>query len=268
MRLWPWQRRRGTAAPTGVERATDAPTPTDANAELRQLPGWWVRLAGERFDLDALVALRLKEIEVRRLDGRYYLRAEAFANVAESSDVERAAEEIVGVLNGAARVEHGNSREVRVDASTRVNADGRIENFVSLAATITGRSRLTVTLSTGRKSQEVQSVAARVAENALQGDDRVRALTIFGRDGLDWRDLFYIVEIAEAALGGALYADGTVSGAEIRRFTHTAQSPTVLGEKARHGHERTEPPTKPMPFDEARSLVGRVLKVWLDSQEA
>lgn len=255
-------------SPTGVDLAIEAATATDPNAELRQLPGWWARLAGERLDLDAFVALHLQGIEVRHLDGRYYLRAEAFADVGESSDVERVSEEIVGVLNGAARVEHGNSREVRIDTATRVHEDGRIEVFVNLAATVTGRSRLTVTLTTGRESQATQSVAAGVAANALQGADRVRAVTIFGRDELDWRDLFYVFEVAEAALGSALYDDGTVSRAEIRRFTHTAQSPTALGEEARHGHERSEPPANPMPFVEARSLVGRVLKVWLGSQEA
>lgn len=255
-------------APKGVDLATEAATTTDPNAELRKLPGWWARLAGERLDLDALVALRVKGIEVRRLDDRYYLRAEAFADVGESSDVVRVAEEIVGVLNGAARVEHGNRREVRIDAATRVHEDGRIENFVNLAATITGRSRLTVTLATGRGSQSTQSVAARVAANALHDADRVRAVTIFGRDELDWRDLFYVFEVAEAALGTALYDDGTISRAAIRRFTHTAQSPAALGEEARHGRERTEPPANPMPFDEARSLVARILKVWLGSQDA
>lgn len=254
-------------SPTGVDLAIEAATATDPNAELRQLPGWWARLAGERLDLDAFVALHLQGIEVRHLDGRYYLRAEAFADVGESSDVERVAEEIVGVLNGSARIEHGNSREVRVDTATRVHEDGRIENFVNLAATITSRSRLTATLTTAREPQVTQTIAARVATNAMQDNDRARAVTIFGRDALDWRDLFYVFEVAEAALGSALY-DGTVSRAEIRRFTHTAQSPSALGEEARHGHERTEPPANPMPFDEARSLVGRILKLWLGSQEA
>jgi hypothetical protein len=69
--------------------------------------------------------------------------------------------------------------------------------------------------------------------------------------------------IAEAAMGPAMYADGTVSRADVGRFTHTAQSPTALGDAARHGTEKTTPPVRPMPFDEARTLINRILRIWL-----
>lgn len=92
-----------------------------------------------------------------------------------------------------------------------------------------------------------------------------RALRIFGRDDVDYRDLYHVFEIAEAAIGNRIYSDGTVTAAEVSRFKHTANSVHALGDQARHGHEATQPPSQPMSFPEAQALVGRVLRVWFDA---
>jgi len=96
----------------------------------------------------------------------------------------------------------------------------------------------------------------------LTDPEAERALRIFGRDDVDYRDLYYVFEIAQRELGARMFASGTDAEAEVRRFTHTAQSPTALGDTARHGHEREQPPANPMPLAEARDLL-RILSIWL-----
>jgi hypothetical protein len=110
---------------------------------------------------------------------------------------------------------------------------------------------------------ESEPTTAEQALAAAMNDPQAeRALRIFGRDDIDYRDLYHVLEIAEAAIGSRIYSSGTVAAAEVRRFKHTANSVHALGDEARHGHEATQPPSQPMSFAEARVLVGRVLHVW------
>jgi len=239
----------------------------DPNQELRLHPGWWARLEGEKLDLDALAEALgdSSPLQIRELDGRHYLRMADFDQVDESGDVETRAGEVVRILNGAARVQYGDSREVRVDAAARVEPNGQIQHFIHLSGTVHARARVSATLTVGGESVPAApepSVAERAVGAALNDPQAERALRIFGRDDVDYRDLYHVLEIAEAAFGGDIYSDGTVTTAEVRRFKHTANSVHALGDQARHGHEATQPPSQPTSFAEAQALVGRVLRVW------
>jgi hypothetical protein len=204
-------------------------------------------------------------VQIHKFDGRYYLRMVELDQLDESGDVETRAGEILRIVNGAARVQYGNSREARVDAAARVHPDGQIQHFVHLSGAIHARSRVSATLTVGGgpvRATPEPTVAERAVGAALNDPQAERALRIFGRDDVDYRDLYHVLEIAEAAIGSSIYSDGTVTIAEVRRFKHTANSVHALGDQARHGHEPTKPPSQPMPFAEAQALVGRVLRVW------
>ncbi|MGH7884376.1 MAG: hypothetical protein ACRENO_01630, partial [Thermodesulfobacteriota bacterium] len=53
---------------------------------------------------------------------------------------------------------------------------------------------------------------------------------------------------------------------EIKRFKHTANSPSVLGEDARHGEENTQPPLKPMTLLEARQFIEKLIHNWISTK--
>jgi hypothetical protein len=235
--------------------------------ELRRHPGWWARLEGDEFDLKALASTLddRSPAQIHQFDGRYYLRIAEFDQFRESGDVETRASEILRVLNGAARVQYGNNREVRVDAAARVQRDGQIQHFIHASGTIHARARLSATLTVNGESVPAArepTIAERALEAALNDPQAERALRIFGRDDADYRDLYHVLEIAEAASGDNIYSEGTVMKADVRRFKHTANSVHALGDQARHGHEPTKPPSQPMPFPEAQALIGRVLRAW------
>ena len=243
---------------------TDA---SDPNQELRLHPGWWARLEGQQFDLEALAGALgdCSPVQIRQFDGRYYLRMGEFDQLNESGDVETRAGEVLRVVNGAARVEYGDAREVRVDAAARVHPNGQIQHFVHLSGAVHARARVSATLTVNGESVPAAReprVAERAVATALNDPQAERALRIFGRDDVDYRDLYRVFEIAEAAIGDGIYSDGTVTTAEVRRFKHTANSVHALGDQARHGHEATRPPSQPTSFAEAQALVGRVLRVW------
>lgn len=240
---------------------TDAPDP---NQELRLHRGWWARLDGEPLDLEALAeALGDRStVQVCQFDGRYYMRMAEFDQINESGVVETRAGEVLRVANGAARVQYGDNSEVRVDAVASVQPDGQIQHFIHASSTLHVRARISTTLTvTGEPRPAVrQSTITEQAIEAALGDSRAeRALRIFGRNDVDYRDLYHVFEIAEAAIGNGIYSDGTVTTAEVRRFKHTANSVHALGDQARHGHETTQPPPNPTSFAEAQALV---LRAW------
>ena len=240
----------------------------DPNQELRLHPGWWARLEGQHFDLEVLAKALgdTSSVRVSEFDGRYYMRMAEFDTMDDSDAVETRACEVLRVVNGAARVEHGNSREVRVDASARVQPNGQIQHFVHLSATVQGRARVSATVTVSGDSglaAPEPTITERAVEAALNDSQVERALRIFGRDDVDYRDLSNVFEIAEAAIGASIYSNGTVTQAEVARFTHTANSVHALGDQARHGSETTQPPPQPTSFAEAQALVGRVLRAWL-----
>lgn len=242
--------------------------PADTNQELRLHPGWWVRLDGEASDLEGLAGdlSGASPVEVREFDGRYYMRMVEFDRINESGDIETRASEVLRVVNGGARVQHGNNTEARVDAVARVRPDGRIDHFLHASSgSFRVRSRVSATLTAGDGSAVVPepSITERAARAALNDPQAERALRIFGRDDADYRDLYHVLEIAEAECGDAIYSDGTVTRSDVGRFKHTANSVHALGDQARHGHETIQPPQQPMSFDEAHALIGRVLRLWL-----
>jgi hypothetical protein len=217
--------------------------------------GWWVGLSGDQFDLEALrESVRGDEIEIARWDEAYFLRSTDFESLAESAAVERRGNEIVRVLNGAALVHFGNHRAVGVDRVVLVNEDGSKKWFVQLNAGIQVRSRVGATVSSAGGVPEQPPPPSDVEvflRLGLQREDVERALRIFGRPDVDWRDLYFVFEIVEGSVGGRMYDEGWVTRTEAERFTRTANSPTALSDEARHGQERTQPPPNPMTFEEA-----------------
>jgi len=51
--------------------------------------------------------------------------------------------------------------------------------------------------------------------------------------------------------------------AAVRRFKQTANSWRALGLRARHGHDETPPPARPVSIDEADTLIREVIRAWV-----
>jgi len=101
---------------------------------------------------------------------------------------------------------------------------------------------------------------------AASEPDVARALRLIGQAEPTWSVLYHLYEVVLGDVGGRIYDDGWASRAEVERFRRTANSPVVLGEDARHGRETTEPPSNPMSLREARDVVERLVRRWLEEK--
>src|SRR3954453_23618379 len=82
-----------------------------------------------------------------------------------------------------------------------------------------------------------------------------RALRVFAQGGVRWSDLYHAFEIVQSSVGAAMFDEGWITREQANLFSWTANSPDAVGEQARHGHQRTQPPPNPMSEQDAGSLI-------------
>jgi hypothetical protein len=102
-----------------------------------------------------------------------------------------------------------------------------------------------------------------------QSDEVVsRALRVFGQGRVRWSDLYHSFEIVQASVGSRMFDEDWITREETNLFTWTANSPAAVGEQARHGHQRNDPPPNPMSEDDALTLIQGLVRHWLDWKAA
>jgi hypothetical protein len=80
---------------------------------------------------------------------------------------------------------------------------------------------------------------------------------LFGTQEHSWGSLYCLYEVIEEDVGSIdkIANEGWATKTSIKRFKHTANSPSAIGDAARHGKESTTPPARPMELGEARALI-------------
>lgn len=92
------------------------------------------------------------------------------------------------------------------------------------------------------------------------------ALWVFN-DGRSFVNLYKCYEIVLSSVGGRV--NNWVPKPDIKRFAHTANSPSAIGYLwARHGSERGDPPAEPMSLEDADALVRKLIVSWLNDSRA
>lgn len=232
---------------------------------------WLVRLIGEPVDLKALSGLfDSPDLSVREDEADYYLRSSDFEVLTEADDVRLRASELVQRINGIASVSLGSFVAVSLDDVVRIGQDGKRLHHMTLLVQSRWVASFTATSPDGtvlRSSQQADADIVSWAALADQNSRVARALRIFGNREQNWDNLYKVYEAIEDDVGRRNIVDnGWASEKKISRFTSTANNALVVGDEARHGHEKHEPPKKPMSLSEARSFVKSILQDWLRSK--
>ena len=246
-------------------------------AEERMEEGWWTQLVGDEEDLQALAEIFTEPpLRVVERNGDYYLRADAFRSLADPGDVRARAAELLRRANGAVRLSRSQSTSVELSHAVFVSEAGGRQHFEVLTVEQTAVASLgmEVIRSPGQREEisvpqedepddpeqaDVQSWMTLASEDP----NVAQALRLLGQGDVTCSGLYHLYEIVLGDAGGRIYDEGWVTRSEIERFRRTANSPAVLGENARHGHETTEPPSNPMSQGDAQQLIEGLLVRWL-----
>ncbi len=247
------------------------PAPTGSiGRELRRIAStavWRVVLTGHPFDIETLQEQFPKGDPRVVQDGdRYCLESADFDSLAPDCVALMArAKALLAQMNGAARLVHPSLQGV--EAGRIVGPDAH-EHVVVEVGSIVGRGKVSVVgvRTDAGPIPPPPPPAGQVALEAATGNaDAGAALRLLGIGPLDWVNLYRILDCVRNAVGGleGIVSRGLSTRAELNRFTGTANSQKAIGDDARHGPGREEPPKNPMTVNEARDLICRVVRGWL-----
>lgn len=236
---------------------------------------WKVQISGDVSDLK-LLSDSLKELSVRIVESgnAHFIEAEAFNAFVDPKEVSKAAGELALVLSGVARLAYGARGQFSTGHVVNVNADGTENCYVFLEGINVRCSVgvLTVSTSEGGETITIKPVdpATGWIKSAISNPTVVKALRLHGAGSRDWVDLYRLYEVIEGDIGGIkkVASLGYATEETLRRFKHTANSPSAIGDDARHGKESTQPPNNPLPLHEARSIIEAILHAWLREKGA
>ncbi len=107
------------------------------------MPRWLVRLKGERFDIEDLPEfLRSSELKVVEENGAFYLQSSEFDFLTSPDEVRERGRALIKLINGVAKFDRDNYRDVSEDGITKVEDDGRSHHYVFLENAITVRAKV------------------------------------------------------------------------------------------------------------------------------
>lgn len=225
---------------------------------------WIVELVGTQVDLDDIrdgVAGMAWQVIDR--EGKPYLTS---LHLDSSTSVEEAvsqAEAFLDTLDGALKLIHRDHRLTSTGTVIHIRDDGSMNTFLRPEpAALRVRVRGGVILLGGQPQPTNYQRWLDVAEREPAVRD---ALHFFKQP--TWWNLYKAYEVIRQDVGGdhALKETCFVPGADLGRFTGTAQSRTHLGDDARHGVDPDPPIPNPMTLHEAQTVIERLIRAWIDA---
>ena len=219
---------------------------------------WQIHVKGGEEEIRLLDGLLSKSpFEFKRAGKRNFLTLPDVPADAPSEAIKAAADQLIEVVNGAARLYYANFDPVSYASVTRPKDDGTRQGYGYLTAQV-GDNAFTVV-------NPNDTTLLEWVEIGLADDDVARAFLLYGSLEPSWNNLYMVIEVIEDDLGGesGLIDAGIVSGADIKLFKHTANSYRALGSDARHATLATEPPATSMSLAGAKDLIRDLLREWV-----
>ena len=234
------------------------------DAGVEATSGWAVGLIGGEWELSEIAPHLGHVYRLRREADGWELQAAEFERLNIAADIRTLATEIVGLINGVARVRLDSPRLLSVGNVPRYRAGGA-KDVWAFPEPVTLRIRM------GTPTVLVNGVAAtpRSWEPDIllaASDDRVKAVLAFMAIEPSWHGLYAAFDTIvsdKRTLGRhGIVRWGAVTEKQLKAFTATANSYAAVGVQARHGPDFRRPAST-MTLGEAGTLVGRIVTRWL-----
>lgn len=188
---------------------------------------------------------------------RFLLISESFESCQDAAAVHSLATQLITSLRGAALMTGMSLTEVGISSIREPLPNGgraismSVSNFLSCSAQVVANGG-------GNGATSVDKALFQKAMHLSTVDSPIYSIMEFMADSDSWDNLYKIYELLKSSFGGANNMAKVVSSTEINRFTHTVNSPDILGRKARHAVQKgTKPPPNPMHHAEAKEFIRR-----------
>jgi hypothetical protein len=224
-------------------------------------------LQGESSDLEEM-AHQFQEgaATVTKIDDQFYLE---LTMEPAKSDQETLAEgeKVFNRVKAICLIQSEAFRPPRISGIARRNPiSGKLESNVYIKAqglvSTSGCGRPTVLGSGQTISPRQPSFGEKALKIALVNVALREALRTYATVKHDWRGLYVVFETIEAARGNI--PNSWTTKREISDFTGTACSYEAVGPAARHGFGASQKMAPRMTLSQARALIQKLLRAWMD----
>ena len=226
---------------------------------MRKENPWVFEIEGESQVLETLqrVLSSNARIQLHRIsERRYQLGSSDFDSEIDQRIVRSKGDNLIRALSGWCRLELGTQGRLATVGISRLEDGGPPTQFVFVDETIRLEDKV-------ERPNENFRVLLELLSSGKYADVE-KILRLWNSD-LTFRDLIPILDVIRNDVGGmqAIAKRGWTSMNKLRTLSHTAQSPAVLGDDARHGVEQGHPPEYSMSLEEAREIMGTITRAWL-----
>lgn len=230
---------------------------------------WEARLSGEDFDLSQAKRLcNNQRISINKVDEQWFLSSSEFEGLKDASEVHSRAKKIAVTLSGALNILNGYKGSLSVDSVHKLSPEGkRSVTILAEPVNFTIRTSFTATLTKSDGTVETRSSEDPTNSWMELSFENKKVSKIFRLTSMewDWVNMYRIYEVIQSDVGKK--TNEWISGTDLERFKHSANSVEVAGDASRHGKEKTQPPKNPMEIKEAKILMRGLVTAWLDSKK-
>lgn len=230
---------------------------------------WRIHLHGNERGLQQLSEGFDDDPRIFKEDGDYLLWSSRFDDVGDPDDIREIAETIAQAIRNFGEFDSIPVENLEASGVDEIRDDG--SRHMYRQATVSGSGAISstarVVTENGEPAPRAESTYERT-KLALE-DNTISELTELRDNGEHWVNLYRVYEFIQDNIEGGenIVARGWWSNSEKNRFKQTANSPEAIGHEARHAQDSYPAPSDPMDHDEAKSLINKLIKQWLQHRE-
>jgi hypothetical protein len=223
-------------------------------------------LAVRKSDVDNLSNLLRSSDEFSLIteNSKYYLTSSHWESLTNTSDVLSEATKLLEYISAVAMISFPGFPRLESDKICEVDEEGKRHNRVELLVKILPLlDSFSIQLEGG---QDIIPILEFDSWRKLAEEDEIvkDVFRRFREFDHNWSELYKVYEIVDKDAGKIKKTHRIEQWTDKSSlFTHTANSQKAIGDDARHGVDRNDPPKEPMSLSEAQALIRNLVKQWL-----
>jgi hypothetical protein len=232
---------------------------------------WRVTLSGEDSDLEELSkSFHSDNLKIWKDKDNYILSSSDFNGIAEAKIILKKSEEILAFINAGSKTIQDLQKPIDVSGVESLDENDRSTQhiFPESIPLVSKMGRSTVLIDGKVEETRIYEELPNFVLLAMQDRNVAAVLNYLNTGSTEIATLYKIYEIIRTNVGGdkSMRDNGWASMSQFKSFRTTANSPSAMGYKARHGVWSEQKLKNPMSLSEAESLILHLVKCWLNSK--
>lgn len=232
---------------------------------------WKIYLTGPPTIMEFLVNASPSEgIRIEPDGSQFRLAAPDFTDEPQASQDEIAS--VMRLINGAMALRFPGQESIKVSSRIREGDNGASSTVILPAAIVATSFLASPSFVMGNSDGTLPpppnhgDSILKLAELGRADEDVAAVLRFLEHGAMNWRELYFVREVIADDVGGTgpILSSDWISSSNLTLFDRTANNRRAIGDEARHGHTRWDPPLVPMSLGEAQRHILGLVERWMN----